>query len=465
MLLDTRQRQSRPFTKKREWCPAKVSETRPLPVFRPLAGNRKLRMPPFGAYLVLVAGWFFGFGLQTTLFPGVITFTLMESAERLSFAQAALTAPMALLLPAAGVLAERKDRRGIIFYFYLFAGICTLALSTLLMTDVLSYELLVVFAALVGIAGGFVMPARDSAINPIVRISGRTRHGGIELQRAVVMASAVQFGAQIAGMAAGYFAAISGPGPLFFMMGLGLVIGGLSAAFLPRLGSKKHKSTAHPVQDLKDGLQAVMHSPVLMPMTAIMVAIGIFIVGGAFLVLIPILIRDAYGGDYPELSSLMVTFWVGAFVANVLLVKFGHIDRPGRALILAQGVTVLAVGAFYIPLPFWMLYGLVFAWGLGAGIAISLSRSVVQEQAPPDKLARVMSVYQLGLFGGMPAGILMMGPIVGAIGPRVAALIPMAGLGLVLILICVTTPILTVRRAEPVALKHDPKERHDAETD
>ena len=66
-----------------------------LPLFRPLAGNRKLRMPPFGAYLVLVAGWFFGFGLQTTLFPGVITFTLMESPERLSFAQAALTAPMA----------------------------------------------------------------------------------------------------------------------------------------------------------------------------------------------------------------------------------------------------------------------------------------------------------------------------------------------------------------------------------
>lgn len=413
-------------------------------------------MPPFGAYLVLVAGWFFGFGLQTTLFPGVITFTLMESAERLSFAQAALTAPMALLLPAAGVLAERKDRRGIMFYFYLFAGFCTIALASLLMTNVLSYQILVIFAGLVGIAGGFVMPARDSAINAVVRISGKTRHGGIELQRAVVMASAVQFGAQIAGMSAGYFAAISGPGPLFMMMGIGLVIGGLSAAFLPRLGSKRTKSRAHPVQDLREGLRAVLHSPVLMPMTAIMVAIGIFIVGGAFLVLIPILIRDAYGGDYPELSSLMVTFWVGAFVANVLLVKFGHIEKPGRALILAQGVTVLAVGAFAIPLPFWTLYGLVFAWGLGAGIAISLSRSVVQEQAPPDKLARVMSVYQLGLFGGMPAGILMMGPIVGSIGARWSALIPMAGLGIVLIVISLVTPILSVKRAQPMAIKSDP---------
>jgi len=424
-----------------------------LPLFRPLAGNRKLRMPPFGGYLVLVAGWFFGFGLQTTLFPGVITFTLMESPERLSFAQAALTAPMALLLPFAGVLAERKDRRGIIFYFYLFAGLCTLVLAGLLMTGVLSYLNLVIFAALVGIAGGFVMPARDSAINPIVRISAKTRHGGIELQRAVVMASAVQFGAQIAGMAAGYFAAVTGPGPLFFMMGVGLVIGGLSAAFLPRLGSRRQNSTGHPMADLKEGLVSVLHSPVLMPMTAIMVAVGTFIVGGAFLVLIPILLRDAYHASYPELSSLMVTFWLGAFVANVLLVRFGHIERPGRALILAQGVTVLAVGAFAAPIPFWSLYALVFAWGLGAGIAISLSRSVVQEQAPADKLARVMSVYQLGLFGGMPAGILLMGPIVGAIGPRPAALIPMAGLGIVLLAISLFTPILSVRRGERLGLE------------
>jgi MFS family permease len=420
-------------------------------------------MPPFGAYLVLVAGWFFGFGLQTTLFPGVITFTLGESPERLGFAQAALTAPMMLLLPATGVFAERKDRRGIMFYFYIFAGVNALLLAGLIMTDQLSYWLMVGFALMIGVAGGFVMPARDSAINPIVRISGRTRHGGIDLQRAVVMASAIQFGAQIAGMAAGYFARWTGPGLLFAAQGAGLLAGGLAAAFLPRLISKRHKSTAHPVEDLVDGLKAVIHSPVLMPMTLIMVAIGVLIVGGAFFILIPILIRDIYGGGYAEQASLSVTFWMGAFLANVALVKFGQIDRPGRALIAAQSVTVLAVGAFAIAMPFWAIYGLVFAWGLGAGVAISLSRAVVQEQAPPDKLARVMSVYQLGLFGGMPAGAVMMGFIVGAIGPRQAALIPMIGLGAVLVLICVTTPILAVRRAEPAKLKQAPKPDPTAE--
>ncbi|WP_300541425.1 MFS transporter [Maricaulis sp.] len=435
-----------------------------MPVFRPLAGNRKLRLPPFGAYLILVAGWFFGFGLQTTLFPGVITFTLGESPERLGIAQAALTAPMMLLLPFAGVLAERRDRRGIIFYFYLFAGLSAATLGGLLLADRLSYWVMVSFALMIGVAGGFVMPARDSAINPVVRISGRTRHGGIELQRAVVMASAVQFGAQIAGMALGYIAAYTGPGALFMVQGLGLTVGGLSAALLPRLGSKRNRSTAHPLHDLGEGVSAVFRSPVLMPMTVIMIAIGILVVGGAFLVLIPLLIREAYGGGFREIASLMVAFWVGAFLANIALAVFRQIEKPGRALILAQCVTVLATGAFALPLPFWSLYLLVFIWGLGAGVAISLSRSVVQEQAPPDKLARVMSVYQLGLFGGMPLGAVLMGFMIGGLGPQWSALIPMIGLGLVLVIISATTPILSVRRGQPHVLVSPARENEDAET-
>ena len=159
----------------------------------------------------------------------------------------------------------------------------------------------------------------------------------------------------------------------------------------------------------------------------------------------------------------------GVLVATVALVKFGHSEKPGRALVLAQAVTVLATGAFYFHLPFWSLYLLVFGWGLGAGVAISLSRSVVQEQAPPDKLARVMSVYQLGLFGGMPAGAVLMGIVVGQLGPNLSALIPMVGLGLVLVAICLTTPILSVRRGSAHTLtgpdrKAEP-ERQDAETE
>ena len=61
--------------------------------------RRIRRLPPFAVYMIAVSGWFFSFGLQTTLFPGVINYTLNESPDRLGIAQAALTAPMLFLLP------------------------------------------------------------------------------------------------------------------------------------------------------------------------------------------------------------------------------------------------------------------------------------------------------------------------------------------------------------------------------
>jgi MFS family permease len=80
---------------------------------------------------------------------------------------------------------------------------------------------------------------------------------------------------------------------------------------------------------------------------------------------------------------------------------------------------------------------------------MSLSRALVQENAPRRQIARVMSVYQLGLFGGMPAGAVIMGYVVQWMGPRDAALIPAVGILAVLIVIVLTTPILSVRRADP----------------
>ena len=399
---------------------------------------------PFAAYLVIVAGWFFGFGLQTTLFPGVIYFTLQESPERLGLAQMALTAPMLLLLPAAGVLAERRGRRRILILFYALAALFAASLGALLMSGRLTYWLLVMYAIAVGSCGAFVLPARDSAINRVVEIANRSGKP-ITLQKAVVIASLVQFAGQITGMGFGYMARWTGPGPLLFLQAGGFLLGVFAAIGLPRLKARRTAAT-HAMQDLVEGIRTVFQSPVIGSMTGVMVAVGFFVVGGAFFVVIPVLVRDVYGAGYGTLSSLLVVFWIGAFIANALLARMSHIERPGRAVMLAQLVTVISLGGLALPIPLAGLYALDFFWGLGAGVAISLSRSVVQENAPTEMLARIMSVYQLGLFGGMPAGAAMMGFVVAALGPRDSVLIPMAGLALVLLLISVFTPILSVRR-------------------
>lgn len=410
--------------------------------------RRIVRVAPFAAYLVTVFGWFFSFGLQTAIFPGVINYTLNETPERLGLAQAALTAPMLFLLPLAGVLAERWDRRHVMSGFHIVAAAGASLLAWLLLNNLLHYNILIGYALVVGTAGAFVMPARDSAVNPVTRVAQRMNRPNFTLQKAVILASLVQFAAQILGMGAGFLAGLFGPAPLFMAQAVALVIGSASALLLPRI-HKRHPTHDTMWTSLKGGVSAVFSSKVLAPMTLIMMAVGCLIVGGGFFVIVPVIVRDEYGGGYGLLSSLLVAFWVGAFIANVILARTGSVERPGIVLMAAQLVTVVSMGMLALPLPVEWLFLLVFGWGLGGGVAITLSRAVVQENAPRDMVARVMSVYQLGLFGGMPLGAFVMGHVVAELGPRTAALIPMAGLALVLALIAVFTPILQVRRVDP----------------
>lgn len=408
--------------------------------------RRIRRLPPFAVYMIAVSGWFFSFGLQTTLFPGVINYTLNESPDRLGIAQAALTAPMLFLLPLAGVVAERLDRRWVMGGFHALACLCAAVLSLMLFRNLLSYGAMIVYALLVGVAGAFVMPARDSAVNAVTRVAQRLGRPGFTLQRAVILASLVQFAAQILGMGAGVLAGRLGPAPLFAVQATGLAIGGAAALLMPRL-PRQNTGGESLWTSLRTGVLEVLRSPILAPMTLIMLALGLLVVGGGFFVIIPVLVRDVYDGGYGMLALLLVAFWIGAFIANVLLARAGEIERPGRALMMAQMATVITMGLLAFPMPLYALFGLVFSWGLGGGVAISLSRAVVQENAPPRMIARVMSVYQLGLFGGMPLGAFVMGHVVHEIGPRLSSLIPMTGLLLVLIFVSLTTPILTLRRS------------------
>ena len=409
--------------------------------------RRVFRLPPFTAYLVAVACWFFPFGLQTTIFPGVINYTLNEPADRLGLAQAALTAPMLFLLPLTGVLAERLDRRFVMSGFHLQAALAAGILAYLMFAGLLNYWTMVAFALVAGTASAFVLPARDSAVNPVTRVVQRLGKRDLTLQKAVILTSLVQFAAQICGMGAGFLAGVFGPAPLFALQAGVLLIGAGAALSMPRMHT--HRTEHAPIlQSLGEGIKTVVASSVLMPMTLIMMAVGFFIVGGGFFVIVPVLVRDGYDGGYGLLALLMIAFWVGALLANIILARIGSIERPGLVVMVAQFVTVFAIGLLAIPLPLMLLFALVLAWGLGGGVAISLSRSVIQEQAPAHQLARVMSVYQLGLFGGMPAGAFAMGFVVAEIGARPAALIPMFGFLFVLIAICVFTPILKVRRVE-----------------
>ena len=56
------------------------------------------------------------------------------------------------------------------------------------------------------------------------------------------------------------------------------------------------------------------------------------------------------------------------------------IERPGRALLLAHGIGGLFLGAAGTGLGFGALLGCLFLWGGCGGVAMSMSRTIMQDR-------------------------------------------------------------------------------------
>ena len=73
----------------------------------------------------------------------------------------------------------------------------------------------------------------------------------------------------------------------------------------------------------------------------------------------------------------------------------------------------------------------------------------MQESAPLEYRARVMSVFSLGSVGGMPIGALLMGFCAASIGPLITLCIAVAGIWTVLALVWWKSDLV---RLEPLGL-------------
>jgi predicted MFS family arabinose efflux permease len=65
----------------------------------------------------------------------------------------------------------------------------------------------------------------------------------------------------------------------------------------------------------------------------------------------------------------------------------------------------------------WIATPLVFIVGLGWMVQMASTNTIIQSIVDPDMLGRVMSLYGVAFFGGMPLGALLLGNVADHIGP------------------------------------------------
>jgi MFS family permease len=402
-------------------------------------------------YLTGTGAWFFAIGIQMVIFTYLVTTVLHAPANQVGLAQTSLTILSAAFMLIGGAVADKVDTRRLIILCHAAAIVPSVALAAIVWMGALRYEWLIGYGLLMGLITAFILPAREATLGDVLGPDGMK-----SVQKAVTTMVGIQFLAQIAGMIGARFAGDMGAETIILLQAVAQALGVYAAMKLIPSGrhhTHAEDNTGSQWQRIRAGLSEVRQSHALFPVTVLTLAIGVLFIG-SFMVILPVILREEFGGNVQQISTMQVCFWGGTIVSSFAIGRFGHIVNRGRLIVgaVSTGATVLMLMTFKAPLI--VLYGLIFIWGLGAGVMISMSRTTVQEHAPPALRARVMSIFQLGFTGGMSVGALLAGIVVQTVGARNATLFPAVTMAIILITLVTRTRIWHIKaisHAEPAS--------------
>lgn len=344
------------------------------------------------------------------LYAWLVTIVLHESPSMVGVAQMAMLIPAALLMLPGGSLADHFGGRRIAVIAQALCLLPPLVLAGLVASGKLQLGGMIGYAIAMGLGQAFVTPARDSLLNDVAETG---------IQQTVIRASFVQFGAQIGGFLIASRADTFGPLPIFALQVTAL---GLGAFALSRVPVKPHPRAddAHWLGDLvasvAEGARTVLASHEMRNVVLQNFAMGLCFMG-SYIVTVPLLVREVYHGSSADLGYLNAANSLGLLATIVALMRIGDVRRRFRALIAAQAVGAVILALVGVGFGFAATLVLIFVWGMCGGLAMSMARTIMQEDAPPGQTGRVMSFFSFSLLGAGPLGALACGQLVSWVGP------------------------------------------------
>lgn len=393
---------------------------------------------PRGApwYFGSVAAFMIPSGIQTVLLPYLLAIELRQPADRFGVTLMFGQLPVLLLLLVGGWAADRIDPRRLLMGLQGMGMLMPLVLAIVLWLGKVSEPIVLLYAVIWGIVSAFAMPARDGLLN---------RVAGANVQRMVTMTMGIQFGTQMLGQAlagqAGQWGAIS----VLLTQCVVLAIGVYTAFRLPPgvQGGPTH-ATGSIGRELVSGLAVLFTTPQIRPVFMLICGMGVFF-AGVFVVLIPLAVRDLYSGGARDIAIAMIAFGMGTITSIVALIRMGGLKVPGRALCLSQFAGCATLVPIAMASPMWVFYLCIFGWGMCGGVAMTMSRTIMQEYAPPSHRSRVMAAFSLGTGGGAPIGSLLMGYAISVLGVRWSVMVPVIGVTLTTLTVMATHSLWSQR--------------------
>ena len=384
---------------------------------------------PLNIYFIATGSWYLSYGMQSVVFAWLVTIILNETPDKVGLAQMAYLLPGTIFILIGGSIADQFGGRKIALIAQCAAASMAAALAVSMALTSFTYDKFLVFAVCMGCSQAILTPARDGLL-PLVADG--------QIQRRVVQASMIQFGIQMIGFVLASMADTVGAVMMLAVQSIVLSVGAVAYYYLEVPLVKSARTQARMLNQLRasiiEGFRSVIASPGMRMVVLQNCAMGIFFMG-SYIVTVPLLIREVYNGSSTELSLINAANSLGLFLTIVVLLRVGDIKRQGRALLIAQGFGALVLSLAAIQVSFITLMGILFVWGMCGGMAMTMARTIMQEQSDEHQRGRMMGFYAFSFMGSGPIGALLSGYLVAWFGPSTSLAIASLCMFVVVVLV------------------------------
>ena len=367
---------------------------------------------PFAWYLGGASLWFAATSLQVFLLQWLFVGELGIRPLDYGFIRAFLETPALALLLVGGVIGDRVDGRRLLVGLSLLACIPPLAIAAT--ADALSFWPLVAFGASLAFLQSLSDPARQSMLSAVAPT---------DMQRTVTVMTIVTTLTGIGGYWVGGQLETLGLRSVLAIQAACFLASGLAVLRLPPGGGGVTRRGGVPRRQggLAAGFVVLWRLPLLRNVILLNLFSSMFN-AGAYLVGMPFIARDIYGGNEAFFALMMMVFTAGTVGCNVVLLALMPLRRPGRAFVAMQLTRIVILVALWLEPPQWLFFVLLAAWGANMGVTTTVVRAMVQELAPAEHRAQVLSVFLFGFMVAAPVSSLVLGAVIDFAGPTTGLL-------------------------------------------
>ena len=335
---------------------------------------------------------------MTMIAQTLLLLDLTGSGVMLGILAACQFGPVLIFGAWAGAIADRVDKRRLLFVTQIGAMLQSLVFGLVVLTDNITVGRILALAAVQGILTAFDNPVRRSFVTEMVP----TEH----VANAVSLNSAIMTGSRVIGPAlAGVLISAFGYAWPFFLDSFSYlaVLSGIAmmrtVELFPSVKAERARG------QVRAGLRYVRSNQDLFVPMVMMAIIGTLAFN--FSVATPLLITGALGGSQQAFTLFFSSMSFGALVVALATARRRIIPR--NHLVVSAALFGAAMVALAASPTLWVVYPIGFLVGMGSVGFMTSCNAILQLQAAPAFRGRVLALQAMVFLGSTPIG----GPIIG----------------------------------------------------